>query len=320
LREFWYRRADASEAARWSARMLDGDLDAVPPALLAEVHTAAGFAVNVANENLQDGLAHADEAIGLARQAGYLPGFMFALWARANVLLALGDMKAMREATLEALAVSDAHHDRWGRAGPLSNLGFAALFGGRPHDARTYFEQALPLYRELGDISSSVLVALAPLSELALRQGDLHAAERYATEAVELAAGTGWQACALLRYAAVLTERGDLHAAQATAVQALQVALDGGVELWFRMALRDLAVIAADDARFADAAQLIAASRHNMPAWGLDPSIYGSVEERCRAALGDDEFNRLAARADTMDHDELVSLAATRTAPAHAAG
>ena len=44
LREFWYRRGWAGEAARWTARMLEGDLGAVPPTLLAEVHSAAGFA------------------------------------------------------------------------------------------------------------------------------------------------------------------------------------------------------------------------------------------------------------------------------------
>ena len=35
---------------------------------------------------------------------------------------------------------------------------------------------------------------LAPLGTIVLRQGDVAAAERYATEAVELSSGTGWEA------------------------------------------------------------------------------------------------------------------------------
>jgi tetratricopeptide (TPR) repeat protein len=215
----------------------------------------------------------------------------------------------VKQSAREALEVCEEHGDRWGRAGPLSNLGFAALFGGPPEQARAHFEEALPLYRELGDLCGLVMFTLAPLSAVALRQNDLQAAERYATEAVELAAGTGWQAAALVRYAAVLIEQDAPDAAEAAALRALGVALDAGLEIWFRQAVRELARVAAGDDRYDDAAVLLAASRRDMPAWGLDPAIYGPLAERCRDALGDDEYDRLAARGETMSHDELMTLA-----------
>ena len=177
-------------------------------------------------------------------------------------------------------------------------------------DARARLEEAVPLLRELGDRGSLVLMALAPLSDVARRQDDVEAAERYATEAVELAAGTGWEAQALVFYGWVLRTLGDPGAAKTVAVRALRVALESGLENWFRIALRDLANEAADRGRCEDAAVLIAASRRNMPAYGLDPSIYRPIEERCRAALGDDRFTELAAQGEAMAHEELVDLVA----------
>lgn len=187
-------------------------------------------------------------------------------------------------------------------------MGFSLLFGGSPDEARPWFEEALPLYRELGDLGNLVLTTLTPLTSAALLQKDLLAAERYVTEALELANGTGWEASALVWYGEVLTALGDPDAAEAATVRALQVALDAGLENWFRWALRNLAGAAAERGRCEDAAVLLAASRRNIPAYGLDPTVYGPVEERCRDALGEDRFEQLAARGEAMTHDQLIDL------------
>jgi tetratricopeptide (TPR) repeat protein len=288
--------------------MLEGDLEAVPPRPLAEIHAAAGFAATTAND-LQTALFHFETALRLFGKDEFTRGLGFALWGRCNVALALGDLDEVQRSAREALAVCDEHGDRWGRAAPLGSLGFAALFSGRPGEARAYFEEALPLYQELGDLGGVVLLALAPLSDVLLRQNDLESAERYASDAVELAAGTFWQAAALVRYAAVLIEQDAPDAARAAALRALGVALDAGLEIWFRQALRELARVAATRERYNEAALLLAASRRNNPAYGLDSAIYGPLEERCRDALGDDEFDRLAARGEALSHDELMNLA-----------
>jgi predicted ATPase len=307
LNEFWGRRGDAREAARWTARMLDGDVEAVPPSLLAEAHAAAAVAALAAHD-LRAGFAHSEDVVRLSHEGGDTRLLVLGPFMRSNVLLASGDLDGVQRSAHEALAVCDEHGDRWGRAGPLAILGFAALFSGQPGEARMHFKEALPLYHELGDLGNLVLFALAPLSEVALRQNDLRAAERYASEAVELAAGTGWQAAALVRYAAVLIEQDAPDAARAAALRALGLALDAGLEIWFRQALRELARVAAAGDRYGDAALFLAASRRDAPAYALDPAIYRPLEERCRNALGDDEYYRLAARGEAMSHDELVGL------------
>ncbi|HEX9124635.1 MAG TPA: hypothetical protein VF984_14965 [Actinomycetota bacterium] len=308
LREFWYRRGDLGEARRWAARMLEGDVESVPSGLLAEVHIAASYSAAISAPDFPAAVWHGDEAVRLARVAGSGHGLVIALWSRALVDFALGNLDSMRRYAIEALATCDRGGDRWGRAGPLTALGFASLYGGSPDEARPRFEEALPLYRELGDVGNLVLTALAPLTMTALLQKDLQAAERYATEALELASDTGWEASALVWYGEMLTELGDADAAEAATVRALRVALDAGLENWFRWGLRNLARAAAERGRCEDAAVLLAASRRNMPAYGLDPNVYGPIEERCREALGDSRFDHLAAQGEAMTHDQLMDL------------
>jgi hypothetical protein len=152
-------------------------------------------------------------------------------------------------------------------------------------------------------------MALVPLSEAARRQNDLQAAERFATEAIEAASSTAWQAAALVQYGMVLNELDDFQAAEVATRRGLRVALDGGLGHWFRIALRELARAAARRASWEEAATFLVASRQDMPAPTLEPAVYGPLEERCREALGDERFERLAARGAALTHDQLVDLA-----------
>lgn len=158
---------------------------------------------------------------------------------------------------------------------------------------------------------SLVATVLTPLSTVVLRQGEVAAAERYAMEAVEIAAGTGWEAAALVISGEALAARGDLEAAATATRRGLGGALDRGLENWFRMAVRDLAVLAAARGAKEDAALLLGASRRSLPSYGLDPAIHGPVEERCRAGLGAHRFDALTAQGAGLAHDDLVDLVGT---------
>jgi hypothetical protein len=74
------------------------------------------------------------------------------------------------------------------------------------------------------------------------------------------------------------------------------------------MALRQLAVNAAGQGRLEEAAMLVGASRQGMPSYGLDPAVYGPLEERCREGLGADTCLLLASRGEQMTHEQLVDF------------
>jgi predicted ATPase/DNA-binding SARP family transcriptional activator len=308
LRELWYRRGWAREAGRWTAKMLEGDLDAVPTPLLAEAHNAAGVGADLAMD-FAAAAFHLDEGVRLSRDAGYVPGLVFGLWGRAAAAFALGDVDSMRRSAIEGLTICEQAGDRWGCAGPLAILGNAALFaGGDLAEARARLEEAVPLFRELADIGGLVTLALTPLSEIARRLGDVAAAERLATDALEAAAGTAWEATALTQYAVVLGEQGETELAGAAALRGLRVALEAGLEQWFRLGLREVARAAARRALWAEATTLLAASCRDMPALLLDPLVLAPIEEECRDALGDHRFEELRERGSAMSHDELMDF------------
>jgi hypothetical protein len=82
------------------------------------------------------------------------------------------------------------------------------------------------------------------------------------------------------------------------------------------MALRQLASTAAMRDRLEDAALLLGASRRNMPSWGLEPAVYGPLEEQCRDGLGVDRFEALAEHGATLTHAELLDLVDDRAGAA----
>ena len=148
-----------------------------------------------------------------------------------------------------------------------------------------------------------------PLSAIALRQGDIEAAERLVVDTAAIAADTGWEATALVNLAEVLMAKGETAAAAATLRRAVTRALDSGLENWFRIALRDLATLAVQGGQPGRAARLMGASRSNMPHYGLDPGIYQSIESGCRAVLDEETVAREVAAGERMEHAEIVQFA-----------
>ena len=302
---FWFRTGNARDVDRWSGPMLE-DAEQAPAQLLAAAHLCAAFAATIRGGQ-EESEAHIDEAVRLYRESGDRPGLVTALFGRGSIALRIGDFDTVAKCSEEALALCDEIGDRWGKAGHLANLSFVHFIGGGSLDeARRLAEEALVLYRELGDVGSQVV--MIPLSAIALKQGDLQAAERFATDTAAIGAGTGWEASALVNLAEVLFAKEDVDGAEATLRRGVVRAIDTGLENWFRIGLRDLARVAVVKDEPRRAALLLGASRRNMPHYGLDPAIYESVETECRKSLDEDAFSKATDDGYHMNHEQLLLL------------
>jgi hypothetical protein len=302
---FWYLTGDPREADVWSAAMLEGS-ESAPSASRAAAHLCRAFACDLLTR-AEEGAAHADEATRLFREVGNLPGLALALWARSSLALQMGDIVTTEQRCSEAMEVWATTENRWGRAAPLATLALVRVGAGDPAAARVVAEEALALHRELGDIPGQTV--LNPLPLIALAEGDVQGAERSASDAVEVSAGTSWHAAALGYLVEALLARGDLTRAGDVARRELLEALDAGLENHFRIALRNLAQLSSRLDDLERAATLLGASRRGMPQYGLDPRIYSEVEGACRAGLGLERTDALLDRGLVMSHTALVDLA-----------
>ena len=305
----WMSAGDGREAGLWGRRMLEGS-DAAPAPLQAAAHLAVSMSATLLGEPDQAQL-HVTDAVRLSRESDSRPGLITALFAAANVALQVGDLEGARANAAEALEICDVIGDRWGRAGPLAILGFVEYFSGGALDkGRRMAEESQALYRTMGDIVGQV--ALNPLPAIAVQQGDILSAERAAGDAAAAAVGTAWEGTALISLAEVLLAKQEITGAEAALERGLVCALDGGVEIWFRIALRDLAHVAVrrDDPQ--RAARLMGASRRNAHHFGTDPAVSELVETHCREALDADTLNRLTDEGYEMSHEALVEFALGR--------
>jgi predicted ATPase/DNA-binding SARP family transcriptional activator len=304
LFHLWFRTGDGREAGYWGRRMLDGAED-TSAALRADAHTLLSFSGNLMGDP-ETTVTNADTAIRLYRESDDRRGLATALFGGGNVALMVGDLERARALATEARTISEEVDDRWNRAGSLAILSFISLLTGPVDEARRDADLAVALYRDLGDIAGQVV--MCPLAAIAMRQGDLAGAEAYAHEAAVVATGTAWEAAAMVGLAEVLVARKDVDGAAATARRGLVRALDGGVEIWFRRALRILAHVDALNDAAERAAQLFGASRRNAFGFEPDPAVDELIERRCRIQLESDDIAGHMRRGTEMSHAQILDL------------
>ncbi len=306
LVHYWYRTGNTREARRWGRRILESE-EELPGVLQSAAHNALALAGTILADDPAETVAHVAHAVALARESGDSGALVMALFGQANAALLVGDFDTVRDAAQEGITLSQRIGYEWGRGACLSALGFWHFFaGGSLDEARSVAMEALRIFRAVGDLGGQVV--LNPVSAIALRQGDVAAAERNALDTAAIAVGTGWEASALVNLAEVFLAQGEYERADATLRRGALRALDCGLENWFRMAVRDMAQMASQCGDGLLAARLIGASRRNMPAWGLDPAVYEAVEAAAIDILGHSSFVEASEEGFDLPIEELVEL------------
>ena len=307
LFRYWLRTGDAPGAGRWGSQMLQNSAD-VPDSLRAGALLCVGFANTILGDPAES-IRCSTEACRIYREAGDSQALVTALFGHAQSFIQVGDLGSAAATCAEALELCDELGDSFGRADHLASLGLINLFIGDLDVARTYAEEALPIHRRLRDRAG--LVVMNALPAIALKQGDLLAAERAAADLVADAAGTAWEASAMSQLGEALLAKGDHDGAATVTRRAIVKASASGLGNWFRIALRNLAQICARSGKPETAARLAGASHRDIPNFGLDPVIYGEIESLVAAAIGEERYTTLHDEGFRMSQSELLDFAAT---------
>lgn len=293
LLEYWQRRGDPDPAYRYGTRMLEG-ADGAPAELRAYALMCASFGAALTGD-----FALAARGPQQAMElAGDVPGWRCRLWAlltRGQIATILGDLDAVEAMGRKILDLCDQHDLTLPRAYGVSLLAEAEFFSdGDYAAARRYADEAIHGFRGLADIGGLKIYGLSIAAPVAALQGDLDAAEEYATEAIVLP-GAAWTAAAYVILGGyVLIPRGDLDRARHVLERGTRIAYETSNEIWMRFGILFLASLAARGEDWEQAARLFGACRPNLPAWGHQPRWW-TAEPGVREAVGEDRFEQLAA-------------------------
>jgi ATP/maltotriose-dependent transcriptional regulator MalT len=293
LLEYWTRRGDPDAAYLYGTRLLEGAEEA-PSESRAYALMSASFGAALTGDFA---LANRgpQQAIELARDVDGWQCRLWALLSRGQIATILGDLATVEAMGHELLELCDQYQLKLPRAYGLSLLAEAEFFtDGDYAAARRLADEAIEGFRGLQDIGGLKIYGLSIAAPVAALQGDLDAAEAYATEAIALP-GAAWTAAAYVILGGyVLLPRGDLDRAGNVLERGTILAYETSNEIWMRFGILFLAHLAAEAKDWEEAARLYGACQPNLPAWGQQPRWW-TAEPLVRQALGEARFEQLAA-------------------------
>jgi tetratricopeptide (TPR) repeat protein len=186
----------------------------------------------------------AEECLTISRACGDRLSEIDGLYLVGSVMQHLDSQESKAEIELEALALAKSLGDRWRQAEVLTDLGWDHRDYLR---ARAYWEDAVTLYREVGDLNSLVDL-LGALGNLELLHGDIESAQERLDEAVQLNRQTNNQVVSgnfLAALSKIASIKGDFEKARSFLEEEIRVTEESGDRmqyLWARTHLGHLAL------------------------------------------------------------------------------
>lgn len=220
LSGYWDSVGPRAEGHEWLSRAVELSR-ALDPGLRIEALVKASDLFSSAHASLPRG--YAEEALAEAKAVGDSLGEGQALRALSWALALDDKPNAALDAGLEALAIFEGQDDLWELALCLERVG---QFGYRdPEWSIDVLNEALELYRRVGDRTREALVLYKIADRLSNSLGDMIEARRHVEEAIAICDEVGNvhdAAHARMEYGKILRRSGDYQ----QAVQTLEEALD----------------------------------------------------------------------------------------------
>jgi tetratricopeptide (TPR) repeat protein len=187
-----------------------------------------------------------EESLILFRAAGDRQGEIDSLISLANIDQFTDDLETGTKRLHQALALAQTLGDRWRQGVVLGFLGWDRRDVGQ---AFKYWEEAIQLYREVGDLISLANL-LSLLAQFRVLYGDIEVGEKYLEESIRLwesnKRANVWEHPKVVK-SMILQLRGDYEQAYAVLQEALAGALETGnrmSQLWLRVRLGYVALSA----------------------------------------------------------------------------
>jgi predicted ATPase/class 3 adenylate cyclase len=273
LWRYWLERGPVREGRLWLGRALAMSAG-ISAGDRAKALRAAGT-LAMWQSDLPAARGYHEESVGISRSMGDDLGTAASLSHLGIVAWRKGETAEAKRLLQESLEIRRRRGDRPGESTSLGNLGLVMQAEGDFGAARGLLEQSLEIDRELGD-RQGIAGSLSYLGELAREAGDLDRAETLHRDG--------------------LTRQRELPQREAP------------------MALEGMAGLAAARARYVRAARLFGAAEALRRAIGLpvppnaEPGYRRDLDV-VRAALGEDELERLRSEGREMTLDAAISYA-----------
>ena len=242
LRSFW-RMRDLREGERWLAEFINQPESYSYPAARAKA-LYAHASILWQFQRFTEAYHAAEECLTLSRACGDRLSEIDSLYLVGSVMQHLHNQERKAEIELEALALAKSLGDRWRQAELLADLGWDHRDYLR---AQAYWEEAVTLYRQVGDLNSLVDL-LGALGNLELSHGDLESAQERLNEAVQLNRQTNNQVVSgnfLAALSKIASIKGDFEKARSFLEEEIRVTKESGDRmdyLWARTHLGHLAL------------------------------------------------------------------------------
>ena len=256
-----------------------------------------------------------EESVALFREVvdGY--GLALALFSSGDVALVQGNDTAARAYYEESVKLYRVLDDDWGVTLPLTSLGRLAWVQGDYETARRMVEEALAIRRETD--SWLIGISLASLADIARCQGHLEESTELSQESLSVfkelgdASGVAWS---LQNLGYAVQYGGDYERATAYFREALALRMEQDSKEGVLLCLAGLAEVAIGLGDKERAATLFGAADGLLGALGLrispaDLAIYERDKGSTRAAVGEEEFARLAGGGGALSMEEAVLYA-----------
>jgi tetratricopeptide (TPR) repeat protein len=260
-----------------------------------------------------------EEALSIRQELGDQPGIAGSLGNLGIEALRRGDYRSARNLFEQVLALAgdmDAPFGTTLKANTLNWLGIASSDHGDHVAAQSYYEEALAVWRALGD-QSSAAAALGNLGIVARAQGDLAVARAWYDEALAAHRSSGDKrnvAVTLVNLGELAIEQDDLEAVRGFVVEGLRLCREIGARLESAYAVAAMAQLAQACGEAERAARLegSAAGLREIIGHSLPPSALAGHERHLselRASLGEDAFERAFAAGRALSWEQAIAYA-----------